>query len=58
LNPKNVRTLYHPPYSPDLSAPDYFLFPNLKINLKGLHFAGVAANQLAVTDKLNRMQKE
>jgi histone-lysine N-methyltransferase SETMAR len=27
LTPKNVITLYHPPYSPDLSPPDYFLFP-------------------------------
>jgi len=30
LTPKNVRTLYHPPYSPDLSESDYFLFPNWK----------------------------
>jgi histone-lysine N-methyltransferase SETMAR len=41
LTPKNVTTLYHPPYSPDLSPPDYFLFPKLKIKLKGLHFAAV-----------------
>jgi hypothetical protein len=31
-----------PPYSPHLSLPDYFLFPNLKMKLKGLHFADVA----------------
>jgi hypothetical protein len=30
------------PYSPDLSLPDYFLFPKLKTKLKGLHFADVA----------------
>jgi len=35
LTPKNVTTLYHPPYSPDLSLPDYFLFPKLKMKLKG-----------------------
>jgi len=34
LSKKNVTTLYHPPYSPDLSPPDYFLFPKLKIKLK------------------------
>jgi hypothetical protein len=34
---KNVTTLYHTLYSPDLSPPDYFLFPNLKMKLKGLH---------------------
>jgi hypothetical protein len=28
------------------------------MKLKGLHFADVAANQVAVTEKLNRMQKE
>jgi hypothetical protein len=28
-NQKYVTTLYHPPYSPDLSPPDYFLFPRL-----------------------------
>jgi histone-lysine N-methyltransferase SETMAR len=31
LTLKNVATLYHPPYYPDLSPPDYFLFPKLKM---------------------------
>jgi len=31
---KNVTPLYHRTYSPDLSSPDYFLFPKLKIKLK------------------------
>jgi len=48
--PKNVTNLYHPPYSSDLSPPDYFLFPNLKMKLKGLHFADVAEIQETVTD--------
>jgi hypothetical protein len=51
LTPKNVTTIYHAPYSPDLSPPDYFLFPKLKIKLKGLHFADVAEIQEAVTDE-------
>jgi hypothetical protein len=55
---KNVTTLYHPPYSPDLSLPDYFLFPKLKMKLKGLRFADVAEIQEAVTDKLKKFQKE
>ena len=58
LNHKNVTTLYHPPYSPDLSPPDYFLFPKMKMKLKGLHFADVAEIQEAVTDKLKKVQKE
>ena len=47
-----------PPYSPDLSMPDYFLFPKLKMKLKGLHFADVAEIQEAVTDELKKVQKE
>jgi histone-lysine N-methyltransferase SETMAR len=57
LAPKNVTTLYHPPYSPDLSLPDYFPFPKLKMNLKGLHFADVAKIQEAVTEKLKKVRK-
>jgi histone-lysine N-methyltransferase SETMAR len=58
LAQKNVTTLYHPPYSPDLSAPDYFLFPKLKMKLTGLHFADVAEIQEAITDELKKVQKE
>jgi histone-lysine N-methyltransferase SETMAR len=47
FDPTKVTTLYHPPYSPDLSLSDYFLFPKLKIKLKGLHFADVAEIQEA-----------
>jgi len=46
------------PYFPDLSPPDYFLFPKLKMNLKGLHFADVAEIQEAVNDELQKVQKE
>ena len=28
----------HPAYSPDLAPSDFFLFPNLKKNIRGLHF--------------------
>jgi len=47
-----------PPYSLDLSLPDYFLFPKLKMKLKGLHFADVAEIQEAITDELKKVQKE
>ena len=56
--PKNVTTLYRSPYSPDLSPSDYFLFPKLKMKLKGLHFADVAEIQEAVTNELKKVQKE
>jgi transposase len=58
LKQKNVTTLYHPPYSPDLSPPDYFLFLWLKMKLKGLHFANVAEIQETVTNELKKVQKE
>jgi len=58
FDPKNVTTLYHPLYSPDLSPLDYFLFPELKIKLKGLHFADDAEIHEAVTDELKKVQKE
>jgi hypothetical protein len=58
LTPENVTTFYHPSYSPDLSPPNYFLFPKLKMKLKGLHFADVAEIHEAVTDELKKVQKE
>jgi hypothetical protein len=48
FDPKNVTTVHHTPYSPDLSPPDYFLFPKLKMKLKGLHFADAAEIQEAM----------
>jgi histone-lysine N-methyltransferase SETMAR len=57
LTPKNVTTLCHPPCSPEFSPPDYFLFPKLKMKLKGLHVGDVAAIKEAVTDELKKVQK-
>jgi hypothetical protein len=34
VSKSNVTTLEHPPYSPDLSPPDFFLIPLLKTVLK------------------------
>jgi len=58
LTPKNVTTLYHLAYSPDLSPPDYFVVPRLKMKLKGLHFADVAEIQGAVIEELKKVPKE
>jgi hypothetical protein len=57
LTQKNITTIYHSLYSPYLSIPDYFLFPKLKMELKGLLFAGVVEIQEAVTDELNKVKK-
>ena len=58
LPKKMLQPFITPPYSPDLSPPDYFLFPKLKIKLKGLHFADVVKIQEAITDELKKVQKE
>ena len=46
---KQVCGFHHPPYSPDLSPCDYFLFPKLKLPLKGRLFEDVQDSQAAVT---------
>jgi hypothetical protein len=58
FDPKKVTPLHHPPYTPDLSPPDYFLFFKLKIMSKAFHFADVAEIQEEVTDELKKCQKE
>jgi hypothetical protein len=50
--------LFITPHSPDLSPPDYFLFPKFKMKLKGLHFADVAEIQEAVTNYLKKVKQE
>ncbi|GFT94998.1 mariner Mos1 transposase [Trichonephila clavipes] len=39
LQQNNVEILPHPPYSPDLTPCDFWLFPQLKKPLRGKHFA-------------------
>jgi len=53
LTPKNVTTLYHPPYSARLIC-----VPQVKNEVKGLHFVDVAETQEAITDELKKVQKE
>ena len=50
--------LHHPPYSPDLSPCDYFMFPKLKLALKGRMFEDVQDIQLAVTSSHRAIPKE
>jgi transposase len=34
----HITQVYQPPYSPDLALCDFWLFPNLKLPLKGRRF--------------------
>jgi len=55
---KQVCVLHYPPYSPDLSPCDYFLFPKLKLPLKGRLFEDVEDIQAAVTSSLRSIPQE
>jgi len=41
LTKKGIPVVPQPPYSPDLSPLDFFLFPKLKFHLKSRHFGTV-----------------
>jgi histone-lysine N-methyltransferase SETMAR len=40
-----ISVVPHPPYSPDLTPADFFLFPKLKTTLKGRRFQTIAEIQ-------------
>jgi len=58
LAEKGIPVFPHPPYSPDLSPCDFFLFPRLKNHLKGRHFGTVDNIQKSVTDELKGIPAE
>ena len=43
----------HPAFSPDLAASDFFLFPNLKKDIRGLHFRSDEEVVTAVEEWVN-----
>lgn len=47
-----ITVLSHPPYSPDLAPADFFLFPKVKLKMKGHFFQTVQAIQSACTEQL------
>ena len=55
---KEITTLHHPPYSPDLASCDFFLFPKLKGILKGTRFQGVEDIKTSMTRHLKTITKE
>jgi len=57
LAQKGVTVLDHPPYSPDLAPCDFWLFPKLKMKMKGQFFDDIPDIQEAVTDALEIIPK-
>jgi len=55
---KQVCVLHHRPYSPDLAPCDYFLFPKLKLPLKGRLLEVVQDIQAAMTSSLQAIPQE
>jgi len=55
---KSIPVVPQPPYSPDLSPCDLFLFPRLKTHLKGRHLATLDNIQKSVTDELKGITAE
>jgi len=55
---KTSRNIEPPSYSPDLSPPDFSLFPKVKLQLKGTIFDTIEEIQKAMTDQLNKIPAE
>ncbi len=53
-----VTCLSHQSYSPDLSPPDYFLFPKLKMPMKGKCYTSSESIQEEVRRVLRSIQQE
>jgi len=52
------KSAAHPPYSPDLTPCDFFLFPPMKGQMKGKRFAGVSEVKNKTLDVLNNFSTE
>ena len=53
-----VKVLNHPPYSPDLSPCDFFLFPRLKKMLSGNKYTSRSSLGSAIYQCLQQIPKE
>ena len=58
LAQKMVAVLDHPPCSPDLAPADFFLFPRLKVVIRGARFVNVNAIKDRVTAVLRSILQE
>ena len=58
LASEKVKVLNHPPYSPDLSPCDFFLFPRLKKMLSGNKYTSRNSHGSAIYQCLQQIPKE
>jgi len=50
-----VTVLEHPPFSPDVTLHDFFLFPKIKSELKGTRFESMETLKIKATEILNKL---
>ena len=58
LAEKSIPIVTQPPQSPDLAPSDVWLFPTLKMGLKGTHFANTEDIKWNATAELQKIPKE
>jgi len=58
LAEKSIPVVTQPPYSPDLAPSDFWLFPALKMRLKGTRFATMEDIKSNATAELRKIPKE
>jgi len=57
LTNNNMTVVPHPPYSPDLAPCDFFVFPKMKMKLKGRRFQTLEEIQAESQVVLNTLQE-
>ena len=53
-----IKTVPHPPYSPDLALCDFWLFPKLKEKLRGCRYETIEEMKEAVTKVIDTLTQE
>ena len=53
-----IKTVPHPPYSPDLAPCDFWLFPKLKEKLRGCRYETIEEMKEAVTKVIDTLTQE
>ncbi len=58
LGENHMEMVPHPPYSPDLAPCDYFLFPEIKKQMRGIPYRNIAQVQQAANDIMRAIPVE
>ena len=53
-----IKTVRHPPYSPDVAPCDFWLFPKLKEKLRGCRYEIIEEMKGAVTKVIDTLTQE